>query len=103
VDFVDRPHGRYLFEQDYGYIWGDFSFDYDYDTHEYLIYDGAGLKQAVRYDDANEAVIVRDFVNSQESGVYERTSSGEYYSGYSSIFTYVTDGLFNFMHYVKKF
>ena len=239
VDFVDRPHGKYLFKQDYGYIWGDFSFDYDYDTHEYLIYDGAGLKQAVRFDDANNAVVVRDFVNSQESGVYEysqslaayvlypqnytikphiltlvrntvfngdsdigaqyevedghgviyevalypekeaearpnlpamwykmtnendpsewtaftydkatnvfamygndgatilnyakrwftdanhienhltdtplngamdgvyeRTSSGEYYSGYSTIFNYITDGLFNFMHYVKKF
>ncbi|WP_276839348.1 hypothetical protein [Anaerovibrio lipolyticus] len=57
-----------------------------------------------RFRDANHIETVQTGLSDigASDGVYERNSEGMYRDGHRAIDHYITDGMFNFMHYVRK-
>ncbi len=67
-----RPRGEYLMRNEVQVVAGidDFSFDYDEDLQAFTIYDGEGAERIIRYDAAENALIVKDFRDNAYSGTY---------------------------------
>ena len=84
------------------------AFTYDKATRVFGMYNHEGEK-ILHYSnrwfrDANhiETHLTNTPMDGASDGIYVRDNDGDYYANFSRIRKYITDGMFNFMHYVKK-